>query len=332
MLFCKGRYIYLMFFLERLGMGIFMNRVIVIAGPTASGKTNLSIELAKRLNGEIISADSMQIYKHMDIGTAKPTNDEMQGIKHYLIDEVLPNEEFNVVKFKELAEKYIEEIMAKGKLPIIVGGTGLYISSLIDNINFSESQCDWELREELKKEAEEFGAEYLHDKLKQIDNEAANNIHPNNIKRVIRALEVYSQTQKPISYHNEISRGVPSKFNFILIGLTMDRQYLYERINRRVDIMLKNGLVEEVKSLAELGFSDSITAMQGIGYKEILAYIEGKNSLEEAVEIIKRDSRRYAKRQLTWFRRIKEIKWFNIDNFGNNHNIIEDVKNYICNC
>ncbi len=310
-------------------MGIFMNRVIVIAGPTASGKTILSIELAKRLNGEIISADSMQIYKHMDIGTAKPTIDEMQGIKHYLIDEVLPNEEFNVVKFKELAEKYIEEIIAKGKLPIIVGGTGLYISSLIDNINFSESQCNWELREELKKEAEEFGAEYLHDKLKQVDEEAANNIHPNNIKRVIRALEVYAQTQKPISYHNEISRGVPSKYNFILIGLTMDRQYLYERINKRVDIMLKNGLLQEVKGLVELGFSDSITAMQGIGYKEILAYLEGKNSLDEAVEIIKRDSRRYAKRQLTWFRRIKEIKWFNIDVFGNNHNIIEDVTNYI---
>ncbi len=310
-------------------MDIFMNRVIVIAGPTASGKTNLSIELAKRLNGEIISADSMQIYKLMDIGTAKPTKDEMQGIKHYLIDEVLPNDEFNVVKFKELAEKYIEEIIAKGKLPIIVGGTGLYISSLIDNINFSESQCDWELREALKNEAEEFGAEYLHDKLKQVDEEAANNIHPNNIKRVIRALEVYNQTKKPISYHNEISKGVPSKYQFILIGLTMDRQYLYERINMRVDIMLDNGLVDEVKKLVELGFSDSITSMQGIGYKEILAYLEGNNKLEEAVEIIKRDSRRYAKRQLTWFRRIKEIKWFNIDNYGNNHIIIDDVINYI---
>ncbi|QNU68832.1 tRNA (adenosine(37)-N6)-dimethylallyltransferase MiaA [Ruminiclostridium herbifermentans] len=307
-----------------------MNRVIVIVGPTASGKTNLSIELAKKLNGEIISADSMQIYKHMDIGTAKPTTDEMQGIKHYLIDEVLPNEEFNVVKFKELAEKYIEEIIAKGKLPIIVGGTGLYISSLIDNINFSESQCDWELREKLKKEAEEFGAEYLHDKLKQVDEEAAKNIHPNNVKRVIRALEVYYQTQKPISYHNEMSKRVPPKYKFMLIGLTMDRQYLYERINKRVDIMLKNGLVEEVKALVDNGFSESITAMQGIGYKEILAYLEGKNSLEEAVEIIKRDSRRYAKRQLTWFRRIKDIKWFNIDDYGNNHNIIEDVSNYIC--
>lgn len=312
-----------------LGMGMFMNRVIVIAGPTASGKTNLSIELAKRLNGEIISADSMQIYKHMDIGTAKPTVAEMQGIKHYLIDEVLPSEEFNVVKFKELAEKYIEEIIKKGKLPIIVGGTGLYISSLIDNINFSESECDWELRESLKKEAEEYGAQYLHDKLKQVDEEAANNIHPNNIKRVIRALEVYYQTEKPISFHNEMSKVVPSKYDFVLIGLTMDRQLLYERINKRVDIMLENGLVEEVKKLVNLGFADSITSMQGIGYKEILAYLSGENSLEEAVEIIKRDSRRYAKRQLTWFRRIKEIIWFSMDNSGNNFNIVKDVINHI---
>ncbi len=314
-----------------LGMGIFMSRVIVIAGPTASGKTNLSIELAKRLNGEIISADSMQIYKYMDIGTAKPTVAEMQGIKHYLIDEVLPSEEFNVVKFKELAEKYIEEIIARGKLPIIVGGTGLYISSLIDNINFSESECDWELRESLKKEAEEYGAQYLHDKLKQVDEEAANNIHPNNIKRVIRALEVYYQTEKPITYHNEMSKVVPSKYDFLLIGLTMDRQLLYDRINKRVDIMLENGLVEEVEKLVKLGFADSITSMQGIGYKEILAYLNGENSLEEAVEIIKRDSRRYAKRQLTWFRRIKQIAWFSVDNNGNNYNVVKDVITHISN-
>lgn len=312
-----------------LGIGIIMSRVIVIAGPTASGKTNLSIELAKRLNGEIISADSMQIYKYMDIGTAKPTVAEMQGIKHYLIDEVLPSEEFNVVKFKELAEKYIEDIIAKGKLPIIVGGTGLYISSLIDNINFSESECDWELRESLKKEAEEYGAQYLHDKLKQVDEEAANNIHPNNIKRVIRALEVYYQTEKPISYHNEMSKVVPSKYDFVLIGLTMDRHLLYDRINKRVDIMLENGLVEEVKKLVKLGFADSITSMQGIGYKEILAYLNGENSLEEAVEIIKRDSRRYAKRQLTWFRRIKEITWFSVDNNGNNYNVVKEVITHI---
>jgi tRNA dimethylallyltransferase len=306
-----------------------MNKVIVIVGPTASGKTNLSIELAKSLNGEIISADSMQIYKYMDIGTAKPTLDEMQGIKHYLIDEVLPSEDFNVVRFKELANKYIEEIISKGKQPIIVGGTGLYISSLINNINFSESECDWDLREALKKEAEVNGAQYIHDKLKLVDEQAANSIHPNNIKRVIRALEVYYQTQKPISYHNEMSRGLPSKYKFILIGLTMDRQLLYQRIEKRVDIMLQNGLIEEVKSLIKLGFADSLISMQGIGYKEVLSYLNNEKTLEEAIEIIKQDSRRYAKRQITWFKRIKEIKWFSIDNLGNTNNIIGDTLAHI---
>lgn len=306
-----------------------MNDVIVIVGPTASGKTSLSIELAKSLNGEIISADSMQVYKHMDIGTAKPTFDEMQGIKHYLIDEVLPNEDFNVVKFTELANKYIEEIIAKSKQPIIVGGTGLYISSLINNIKFSESECDCELREALKKEAQEKGSQYIHDKLKLVDEQAANNIHPNNIKRVIRALEVYYQTRKPISYHNEISREVTSKYNFILIGLTMDRQQLYKKIDKRVDIMLQKGLIEEVKSLISLGYADSLISMQGIGYKEILSYINNERTLEEATEIIKRDSRRYAKRQITWFKRIKEIKWFSIDNYGNTNNITIDAIAYV---
>ncbi len=306
-----------------------MKEVIVIVGPTASGKTNLSIELAKRLNGEIISADSMQVYKHMDIGTAKPTPEEMQGIKHYLIDEIMPDEEFNVVKFKELAEKYIEEILAKDKQPILVGGTGLYISSLINNINFSETETDWELRELLNKEAEEKGSEFIHNKLKLVDPVSAENIHPNNVKRVIRALEVYYQTQKPISYHNEKSREIPSKYKFILLGLNMEREKLYERINKRVDVMLENGLVEEVKRLVELGYSEAITSMQGIGYKEILWYLRNEISLDEAIDIIKRDSRRYAKRQITWFKRIKEIKWFSIDNFGNTNTITETVISHI---
>ncbi len=306
-----------------------MKDVIVIAGPTASGKTNLSIELAKRLDGEIISADSMQVYRYMDIGTAKPTAEEMQGIKHYLIDEILPSEEFNVVKFKELAEKYIEEIINKGKQPILVGGTGLYISSLVNNITFSETQTDWELREKLTKEAEEKGAQYVHEKLKEVDPEAAESIHPNNVKRVIRALEVFCQTQKPISFHNEMSRATPSKYNFILLALTMDREKLYERINKRVDIMLANGLVDEVKKLVEIGFGDSITSMQGIGYKEILGYLKNEISLDEAVENVKRESRRYAKRQITWFKRMNEIKWFSIDNYGNTNNIIEDVVTYV---
>ncbi len=306
-----------------------MNRVIVIVGPTASGKTNLSIELANKFNGEIVSADSMQIYKYMDIGTAKPSIEEMQGIKHYLIDEVLPNDEFNVVKYKQLATKYIDEIFEKGKQPIVVGGTGLYVSSLINNIVFSETESDWELRESLKKEAAEFGPEYIHNKLKEVDPQAAENIHPNNVKRVIRALEVYFQTQKPIAYHNEMSRSIPSKYEFILIGLAMDRQRLYDRINKRVDIMLNSGLVKEVKNLINLGFADCLISMQGIGYKEILAHLNNQISLEEAMEAIKQGSRRYAKRQITWFKRINEIKWFNLDNYGNNNDMIKDVVSYI---
>lgn len=300
-----------------------MKEVIVIVGPTASGKTNLSIELAKRLDGEIISADSMQVYKYMDIGTAKPTMEERQGIRHYLIDEILPSEEFNVVKFKNAAEAYIEDILSRGKRPVIVGGTGLYISSLINNVSFSETEIDWELREKLSKEAEEKGAQFIHDKLREVDPAAADSIHPNNVKRVVRALEVYYQTQMPISYHIERSREVPSKYKFIILGLTMDREKLYDRINRRVDIMLENGLVDEVKGLVELGYADSITSMQGIGYKEILSYLRGETTLEEAVEIIKRESRRYAKRQITWFKRINVINWLCIDNYGNTNNITE---------
>lgn len=308
-----------------------MKQVIVIVGPTASGKTSLSIELAKKFNGEIISADSMQIYKYMDIGTAKPTPEEMQGIKHYLIDEVSPEEEFNVVRYKELATKYIEQIFEKGKQPIIVGGTGLYINSLISNINFCETECDSELRDSLRKEAEEFGPEYIHNRLKAVDPEAADKIHPNNVKRVIRALEINFQTRKPMSYHNELSRSTPSEYDFILIGLTMQREILYDRINLRVDKMLENGLVSEVKKLIQMGYGDCMISMQGIGYKEILAYIRNESTYDETVEIIKRDSRRYAKRQLTWFNRINEIKWFNLDNYGNNSDMQQEIVNYIKN-
>ncbi len=306
-----------------------MKQVIVIVGPTASGKTKLSIELAKRLDGEIISADSMQVYKYMDIGTAKPKSDEMQGIKHYLVDEILPSQEFNVVRFKELAEKYLEEIIEKDKQPVIAGGTGLYISSLVNNINFSETECDWELRKQLSSEAEQKGPGYIYEKLKQVDPAAAEAIHPNNIKRVIRALEVFLQTQKPISYHNEKSREIPPKYKYIMLGLNMERDKLYDRINKRVDMMLENGLVNEVRRLVDLGFSDSITSMQAIGYKEILYYLRNEITLEEATELIKRESRRYAKRQLTWFRRINEIKWFSIDNSGNTNTIIEEAIAYI---
>lgn len=306
-----------------------MDNVIIIVGPTASGKTKLSIELAKEINGEIISADSMQIYKYMDIGTAKADAEEMQGIQHYLVDEVTPDEEFSVARFQEKAYQYIEEILQKGKVPIIAGGTGLYVNSLIYNINFTETTSDWELRERLKKEAEEKGNQYLHDKLREVDPEAAGKLHVNDVKRVIRALEVYEYTKMPISYHQEISRQNPPRFNYILIGLKMDRQKLYDRINRRVDIMLEKGLVEEVRKLVQRGYDRNTVAMQGLGYKEILAYFRGEMTLEEAVEIIKMDSRRYAKRQITWFKRYENIHWVDLDECGNFDETLKNIKNYI---
>jgi tRNA dimethylallyltransferase len=302
-----------------------LSKVIVILGPTASGKTGLSIELAKVLNGDIISADSMQIYKFMDIGTAKPDLEEMDGIKHYLIDEVYPSEEFNVAKYQELALKYIDEIANNNKIPIIVGGTGLYINSLLYNINFTETICDWELRERLSKIAEEKGNKYLHDMLKEVDPEASEKIHENNVKRVIRALEVYEYTKKPISYHQEISLLVPSKHEFVIIGLKMDRNRLYERINNRVDIMFEKGLINEVKKLVEMGYHNNTIAMQGIGYKELLLYLRGDITIEEAKDIIKRDSRRYAKRQITWFKRLNEVNWVEVDNYSNIFDLVTEV-------
>jgi tRNA dimethylallyltransferase len=250
--------------------------VIVIAGPTASGKTKLAVDLAKKINGEIISADSMQVYKYMDIGTAKPDKEEMSGIRHYLIDEIYPDEEFSVARFQELAMKYISQILSNGKVPIIAGGTGLYINSLLYNINFSETISDWALREQLEKEAEEKGNKFIHDKLAAIDPEAAARLHENDRKRVIRAIEVYTHTNMPISQHQQLSRLNPPPYNYIVFGLRMDRERLYERINRRVDLMLENGLIDEVKKLRELGYDKGATAMQGLGYKEILSYLDGE--------------------------------------------------------
>ncbi len=298
-------------------------------GPTASGKTRLSIQLAKKLDTDIISADSMQLYRHMDIGTAKPTLEEREGIKHYLIDEVGPDEEFSVVRYQELAFGYIREVHAKNRIPIIVGGTGLYINSLLYNIVFSESVSDWAYREELQKEAEEKGNTYIHQKLSEVDPGAAARIHANDTKRIIRALEVFKHTSKPISYHQDVSRKVPSGYDFIVIGLTMDRKTLYERINQRVDRMLENGLVEEVKKLVELGYDKNSVAMQGLGYKEILSYLRGEISIEEAIYIIKRDTRHYAKRQMTWFRRLEDVYWLNLDNIYSESEILKNVENYI---
>jgi len=290
-----------------------MEPVIVIVGPTASGKTGLSIELAKLINGSVVSADSMQIYKYMDIGTAKPDKLEMSGIMHYMIDVLTPDESFSVAKYRDMALDCIKKITSEGRHPIIAGGTGLYINSLLYNINFSQTICDDELREKLKTEALEKGNRYIHEKLQAIDPIAAARIHENDIKRIIRAIEVYTHTNRTISEHESQSRLEPPPYKYIVFGLNWDREKLYERIDRRVDRMLEAGLIEEVKKLVEMGYGRGSTAMQGIGYKEVLSYLKGEQTLEETIYILKRDTRHYAKRQMTWFRRIKEINWLEID-------------------
>ncbi len=283
------------------------SKVIVIVGPTASGKTAVSIELAKKINGEIISADSMQIYKYMDIGTAKPTADEMQGIKHYMLDIVEPDETYNVAKYKKMAENAIEEILAKGKTPIIVGGTGLYINILVNGIEFLEIEGDTQYRDSLIKRGYEEGANVLHDELKKVDPESAEVIDANNIRRVARALEIYKVTGKTKTQLDIESRK-EVKYDYIMFGLEWPREELYSRIDQRVDIMVKSGLIEEVKWLIE-NYKVSSTAMQGLDYKEVVEYLNGDISYEEMVEKLKIETRHYAKRQLTWFRKDTRIKW-----------------------
>lgn len=283
--------------------------LIILTGPTAVGKTKASIGLAKALNGEIISADSMQVYKYMDIGSAKICSEEMQGIKHYLIDELEPDEEFHVVRFQQLAKKAMEEIYAKGKIPIVVGGTGFYIQALLYDIDFTESNEDTEYRQELEKLANQKGLEYLHDMLREVDPVSADTIHENNVKRVIRALEYYQQTGKKISEHNEQERGKESPYEFCYFVLNDDRAHLYERINLRIDQMLEDGLIEEVRALKNRGYTRDMVSMQGLGYKEILDYLNGECTLDEAIYILKRDTRHFAKRQLTWFRRERDVIW-----------------------
>ena len=279
------------------------NKLLVIAGPTAVGKTDLSIKLAQKLNGEIISADSMQIYKYMDIGSAKVMPEEMKGINHYMIDVVEPSESFSASQFKDMATEAINSIIEKDKTPIIAGGTGLYIDAATCNMNFSETDKDEKYREELEALANEKGNEYIHNMLRDIDPESYKSIHPNNRKRVIRALEVYKLTGKAFSESNSKEEFYKSPYDVKYFVLTMDRQKLYERINLRVDIMMEKGLLDECKKLRDMGYTSDMQSMQGIGYKEVLYYLEGKISLEEAVDMIKQGSRNYAKRQLTWFRR-----------------------------
>ena len=291
--------------------------LVVIAGPTACGKTASSVLLAKKIGGEIISADSMQVYKYMDIGTAKITEEEKEGVPHYLIDEFMPDDEFNIKIFQQRANECIEKIYKNGHIPILVGGTGFYINSVVYNNNFMETNSDDSIRKELEKEAEQYGAEYLYEKLKNIDFEYAQNIHYNNVKRVIRAIEFYMQTGCKLSEHNKNEHQKESPYNTAFFVLNMDRQKLYERINLRVDIMLKNGLENEVRKLLEMGFSPDLVSMQGLGYKEMVPYIKGNISLEQAVDEIKKGTRHFAKRQLTWFKHQTNGVW--IDTTGKDY-------------
>ena len=296
--------------------------LIVLTGPTAIGKTSLSISLAKAVNGEIISADSMQVYKHMDIGSAKIRPEEMKGVPHYLVDVLEPEEEFHIVKFQQMAKAAMEEIYGKGKIPILVGGTGFYIQAVTRDIDFTEAKQEDAYRSELETLAEEKGAEYLHEMLQKVDPASAESIHAHNVKRVIRALEFYHQNGTPISAHNEEQKAQESPYNLAYFVLNGPREILYDRIDRRVDQMLEEGLVKEVEKLKEMGCHRGMVSMQGLGYKEILACLEGEYPLEEAVRILKRDTRHFAKRQLTWFRREKDVIWVNKEEFNWNEDSI----------
>lgn len=301
--------------------------LIVLTGPTASGKTSLSVKLAKQINGQIISADSMQVYKYMDVGTAKITREEMDGVKHYLIDELEPSEEFNIAVFKQKSEKYIEEILKEKHVPMIVGGTGFYIQSVLYDVKFEDNDSDTSYREELAAYEKENGAFMLHEMLKKVDPESADKIHPNNVKRVIRALEYYKQTGHKISEHNEEQSNNTSPYNFAYYVLDYKREILYERIDKRVDLMFENGLVDEVKKLKEMGLNKQNVSMQGIGYKEVLDYLDGEISLEEARYIIKRDTRHFAKRQMTWFKREKNVTWINCEEMDfSEENMLDFIK------
>lgn len=308
-----------------------MKKLLIIAGPTAVGKTDISIKLAKEFNGEIISADSMQIYKYMNIGSAKISPDEMQGVPHHLIDIIDPSREFSVAEFKTMATSAIDDIIERGKYPIIAGGTGLYINSLICNYEFTGTYKDEEYRNYLKNLAEEKGKDYVHELLKDIDKESYERLYPNDLKRVIRALEVYKVTKKTIS---EINKGVnlydiPYDINYYI--LNMNREKLYDRINKRVDKMLSSGLVDEVVKLKNMGYTSDMQSMKGIGYKEILYYLDNKLSFDEAAELIKKGSRNYAKRQLTWFRKDKRAKWIDKDLYNDDNEIISQIKGDLLN-
>jgi tRNA dimethylallyltransferase len=301
--------------------------LIILTGPTAVGKTSLSIGLARAINGEIISADSMQIYKYMDIGTAKISPEEMEDVPHYLTSEFEPDEEFSVVKFQEYAKRYIKSIHERNKIPILVGGTGFYIQSVLYDICFDDNDSDNSYRRELEEIAKTKGSDYLHGLLIDIDPESAKLIHPNNTKRIIRALEYIKQTGQPISVHNKEQREKESPYNYCYFVINKDRARLYNSINQRVDIMISKGLIDEVKQLITMGYTKDMLSMQGLGYKEIIDYLEDNCSLDKAIEILKRNTRHYAKRQITWFKREKDVIWINKDDYSNEAEIIECLLN-----
>ena len=304
-----------------------MKKVIVICGPTASGKTALSIELAKQINGEIVSADSMQIYKDMDIGTAKPTREEKQGVKHYLLDFVLPDERYSVAEYKKDAKNAIREIISKGKVPIVVGGTGLYIDSLIYEIEYNDIEINEDYRNELERICETEGLDILYNKAKEIDSEAMKKISNNDKKRIMRVLEIYEATGKTKTEQEIESRKKPVEFDYKVFAINWDREILYQRINKRVDIMIEQGLVEEVKNIVDK-YNKFPTAMQGLGYKEVVEYLKGECTKEEMIEKIKMETRRYAKRQFTWFRKNKQTIWIEgANDMQNNIKIILEGMN-----
>lgn len=302
-----------------------MNReIIIVAGPTAVGKTKYAIEIAKKFNGEIVSSDSMQLYKFMDIGSAKPTEEEQAQVKHYLVDEIDPREKFSVAEYQKLAKAAIEEIFSKGKIPIISGGTGLYVNSLIYDMDFSAPPAGNEYREKLKKLAEQHGNEYVHKLLEEKDKESALRIHPNNLKKVIRALEVVDTSKEGIKSF-EKSFIKTKDYSYKLIGLSRDREELYDRVNLRVDLLMDMGLKDEIKNLLDMGLTADNISMKGIGYKEIIGYFDGEYDLEQAIYLVKRNTRHYAKRQLTWFRRYEDIKWFNISEYSSDDEAIKEI-------
>ena len=304
-----------------------MRKIIAVCGPTAVGKTKYAIEAAKAFGGEVVSCDSMQLYKYMDIGSAKPTADELSQVPHHLVDLIDPADAFSVAEYQKLAREAIEDIFARGKVPVIAGGTGLYLNSILYDMDFSNAKQDQNLRLQLEKEAEEFGPEYLHNKLRELDSEAASRIHPNNIKKVVRAIEG-ALSGDNIKDFKECNTKVKD-FERILIGLTRDRDELYDRINLRVDLLVEQGLFDEVKGLLDKGLTESDISMKGIGYKEIIGYFNGKYTKDEAIDLIKKNTRHLAKRQITWFKRYEDIHWIDISQYKNDEEAIEGMLEWL---